>query len=90
MCCDFFVQPTQMTRSERVKEHSFVCMLSPLINQQKATSLRLLHFSMPIIYQAGELSENSLISESFVLTSEKNRQVFLLNAYAFRFIFFIF
>jgi hypothetical protein len=34
--------------------------------------------------QAGELSENSLISEIFVSTSEKIRQVFLLNAYAFR------
>jgi hypothetical protein len=34
--------------------------------------------------QAGELSENSLISEIFVSTSEKNWQVFLLNAYAFR------
>jgi hypothetical protein len=35
-------------------------------------------------YQAGELSENSPISEIFVSTSEKIRQVFLLNAYAFR------
>jgi hypothetical protein len=34
--------------------------------------------------QAGELSENSLISEIFVSTSEKIRQVFLLNVYAFR------
>jgi hypothetical protein len=34
--------------------------------------------------QAGELSENSLISEIFVSTSKNNRQVFLLNAYAFR------
>jgi glucan phosphoethanolaminetransferase (alkaline phosphatase superfamily) len=33
------------------------------------------------MYQAGELSENSLISEIFVSTSEKIRQVFLLNAY---------
>jgi hypothetical protein len=35
-------------------------------------------------YQAGELSENSLISEIFVSTSEKIRQGFLLAAYAFR------
>jgi hypothetical protein len=35
-------------------------------------------------YQAGELSENSLISEIFVSTSEKIGQVFLLDAYAFR------
>jgi hypothetical protein len=35
-------------------------------------------------YQAGELSENSLISEIFVSTSEKIKQGFLLNAYAFR------
>jgi hypothetical protein len=28
--------------------------------------------------------QNSLISEIFVSTSGKNRQVFLLNAYAFR------
>jgi hypothetical protein len=34
--------------------------------------------------QAGEISENSLISEIFGSTSEKNRQVFLLNAYVFR------
>jgi hypothetical protein len=34
--------------------------------------------------QAGELSENSLISEIFITTSEKIRQVFLPNAYAFR------
>jgi hypothetical protein len=34
--------------------------------------------------QAGELSENSLISEIFVSSSEKIRQVFLLNADAFR------
>jgi hypothetical protein len=34
------------------------------------------------IYQAGELSENSLISEIFVSTSEKIRQIFL-NVYAF-------
>jgi hypothetical protein len=34
--------------------------------------------------QAGELPENSLISEIFVSTSEKIRQVFLLNTYAFR------
>jgi hypothetical protein len=38
----------------------------------------------PITYQAGELSENSLISEIFVSISEKIRQGFLLNAYAFR------
>jgi hypothetical protein len=37
-----------------------------------------------LVKQAGELSENSLISEIFVSTSEKIRQVFLLNAYAFR------
>jgi hypothetical protein len=35
-------------------------------------------------FQAGELSENSLISEIFVSTSEKIMQVFLVNAYAFR------
>jgi hypothetical protein len=35
-------------------------------------------------FQAGELSENSLISEIFVSISEKIRQDFLLNAYAFR------
>jgi hypothetical protein len=34
--------------------------------------------------QAGELSENSLISEIFVSILEKCRQVFLLNAYGFR------
>jgi hypothetical protein len=34
--------------------------------------------------QAGELEENSLISEIYVSSSEKIRQVFLLNAYAFR------
>jgi hypothetical protein len=33
---------------------------------------------------AGELSYNSLISEIFVSSSEKIRQAFLLNAYAFR------
>jgi hypothetical protein len=33
---------------------------------------------------AGELSENSLISEIFVSSSEKIWLVFLLNAYAFR------
>jgi hypothetical protein len=37
------------------------------------------------ILQAGELSENSLISEIFVSTSEKILLVFLLNAYAFRY-----
>jgi hypothetical protein len=36
------------------------------------------------LFQAGKLSENSLISEIFVSISEKNRQVFLLNAYDFR------
>jgi hypothetical protein len=41
-------------------------------------------------FQAGELSENSLISEIVVFSSEKIRQVFLLNAYAFRDFFFIF
>jgi hypothetical protein len=34
--------------------------------------------------QAGDHSENSLISEIFVSTSEKIRLSFLLNAYAFR------
>jgi hypothetical protein len=34
--------------------------------------------------QDRELSENSLILEIFIATSEKIRQVFLLNAYAFR------
>jgi hypothetical protein len=37
-----------------------------------------------LFYQAGELSENSLISEIFVSISEKIMQIFLLNAYVFR------
>jgi hypothetical protein len=41
------------------------------------------------VLQAGELSENSLISEIFVSSSEKIRQVFLVNAYAFRDFFYL-
>jgi hypothetical protein len=36
------------------------------------------------IFQAGDLSENSLLSEIFVSISENIIQVFLLTAYAFR------
>jgi hypothetical protein len=35
--------------------------------------------------QAGELSEDSLISEIFVSISEKERQAFLLKAYSYGF-----
>jgi hypothetical protein len=34
---------------------------------------------MPVILQTGELSENSLISEICVSTSDKDRQLFLLS-----------
>jgi hypothetical protein len=51
-------------------------------------SLTEIHFSVAVEtapqMQAGELSENSLISEIFVSSSEKIGQLFLLNAYAFR------
>jgi hypothetical protein len=43
-----------------------------------------LHCIYTYTHQAEELSDNSLISEIFVSTLEKDRQIFLMDIYAFR------
>jgi hypothetical protein len=62
--------------------HTLDLGLSSHPKDSRVTSPKFTGISLSI--RAGELSENSLIAEIFVSTSEKIRQVFLLNAYAFR------
>jgi hypothetical protein len=59
---------------------AFTC----LVCRDWTVSPFLVCITLNLHFQAGELSENSLISEIFVSISENIRQVFLLNAYVFR------